>query len=80
VTWTRDGRYLLFAKGTTSYPATNTVFRVPVSGGEPQRLALTMEGRTVSLRVHPDGRRLAFTSGERNRRELWVLENLLAGK
>jgi hypothetical protein len=38
-----------------------------------------MEGLNVGVRLHPDGRRIAFTSGER-KSELWVLENLLPAR
>ncbi len=68
LTWTPDGRYLLFAKR-------NQLWRLPAQGGEPEQLDLAMDGLR-DLRVHPDGRRLAFTAG-RNRQEIWVMENFL---
>ena len=74
--WTRDGQYLIFAKVHPQQPA--SLWRIPVKGGEPQRLELTMSGlRDLrGLRVHPDGRQLAFTGGER-KLEIWVMENFL---
>lgn len=74
VVWTPDGRYLLFAK--RSADGSNSVWRVRAEGGEPQKLHLATEGANIGLRVHPDGRRIAFTSGERTS-EIWVLENVL---
>jgi hypothetical protein len=29
------------------------------------------------MRVHPDGRRIAFTADEPTRSEVWVMENFL---
>jgi len=69
--WTRDGRHLLFSK--RGMPA--ELWRVPVEGGEPQRLGLAMWGRG-GVRVHPDGRRIAFTNMTPYG-GLWVMENLL---
>lgn len=74
VTWTPDGKHLLFAKRSGRGP--HSLWRVPAEGGEAQKLNLTMEGNNVGLRIHPDGRRVAFTSGVRAS-EIWVLENLL---
>ena len=46
-------------------------------GGERRNLGLAMNGRPFGLCVHPDGRRIAFTSGTPRRPEVWVLKNLL---
>lgn len=74
VTWTADGKQLLYA--TRGDGGNGSLWRVPVAGGEPQKLPVPVQGAFVSLRVHPDGRRILFTSGERSS-EIWVLENLL---
>jgi Tol biopolymer transport system component len=68
IAWMPDGRHLLFGKG-------DEMWRIPVAGGEPQRLGLAMD-RLRGLSVHPDGRRIAFTSGAPEI-EVWVMENLL---
>ncbi|MDA2925049.1 tetratricopeptide repeat protein [Acidobacteria bacterium AH-259-L09] len=72
--WTPDGRYLLFGK---SHPTEKKVvlWRIPAEGGEPQKLGLAMEG-LVHLRVHPDGRQIAFTARQ-FKQEVWVMENFL---
>jgi Tol biopolymer transport system component len=75
VAWTPDGRYLLFVKRSLK-GRPHSVWRIPAAGGVPQPLDLPMDGLNVGLRIHPDGRRVAFTSGE-PRGEIWVLENLL---
>jgi Tol biopolymer transport system component len=53
-------------------------WRVDVEGGTPQPVALAMEnfGYVGNVNVHPDGRRIAFTS-EYNKSEVWALENFL---
>lgn len=74
VAWTADGRQLLYV--TSGADGSGSLWRVPAAGGEPQKLGVPVQGPFVSLRVHPDGRRIIFTSGERSS-EIWVLENLL---
>jgi Tol biopolymer transport system component len=73
--WTPDGSQLLFRQGSE-------LWRIPAEGGEPRRLGLTSHtggfSSGASLSVHPDGRRIAFSSGEQNI-EVWVLENFLPG-
>jgi Tol biopolymer transport system component len=82
--WTRDGRYLVVArlteKAQNSHTDPTELWRVPVGGGEPQRIGPRME-RIRFPSVHPDGRRIAFDSGTfRVRRlEVWALENFLPG-
>jgi Tol biopolymer transport system component len=69
LTWMPDGRDLLFVRN-------NEVWRLPVTGGEPQPVGLTMKGMR-GLSVHPDGRRIAFTAGSPEI-EIWVMENLFS--
>jgi len=68
VTWTRKGRYLLFSRR-------GEVWRVPADGGDAVKLDLPRMESLRELRVHPDGRRLAFTAGV-GAAEVWVMENL----
>ncbi len=71
--WTPDGRYLLFGKrkdGATE------LWRIPVEGGGPQSLGLTME-KIEHLSIHPDGRRIAFTGPGSGHNGVWVMENFL---
>ena len=75
VAWTPDGRHVLFGRHTASQQEITELWRIPAEGGEPQRLELAMEN-LVDLRVHPDGRRLAFTAGQK-KAEIWVMENFL---
>ncbi len=50
-------------------------WQVPLSGGEPRKLNLNL-GNASPLRVHPDGRQVAYSSGN-DVWEVWVLENFL---
>lgn len=75
VVWSRDGRHLLFAKRNQE----QNLYKVAVAGGEPQKLDLSVGGTNIGLRMHPDGRRIAFTSGERMS-EFWVIQGLLTSR
>jgi len=77
--WTTDGKYILFSKPVDSKGATEEwdLWRVPLEGGEAQRLDLGMDCGAPS--VHPDGHQIAFTSrGRASIDEVWVLDNLLS--
>ncbi|MEE8537829.1 MAG: hypothetical protein V3S71_07440 [Acidobacteriota bacterium] len=80
IAWTADGQDVLFAKrsGTSVEEQNIELWRISVDGGAPWRLgALAMEGLD-HVRVHPDGRRIAFTAGP-DKYEVWVMENFLPG-
>ena len=85
VTWTPDGRHLLFIKAKIlSYDEQiNELWRIPTEGGEPEKLReLELDKQLVyELRpgsFHPDGQRIAFrrSDGE-SQSEIWVMDNLL---
>ncbi len=78
LTWTPDGRYLLYSRLKDEANGLCELCRVPVEGGEPQNLGLTMKLYT-HLSVHPDGSRIAFTGpGPRPGNEIWAIENFLS--
>ncbi len=74
VAWTPDAREVLFGR-QTGPDGTVELWRVPAGGGEARRAGLSMLDLR-NLRLHPDGRRVVFTSGQ-NKGELWVMENFL---
>ena len=76
VGWTPDAREILFARDLklATTPST-TLWRIRIDGGEPRKLDLGMNVLN-DIRFHPDGRRVAFDSGQRGN-EIWVMEHLL---
>jgi Tol biopolymer transport system component len=72
VAWLHGGKHILFIR---SKAKSNELWRVPAEGGEPGRLNLAMPNMT-ELRVHPDGRRIAFTARTEHE-EVWAMENFL---
>ncbi|HEX4950603.1 MAG TPA: hypothetical protein VFZ34_28315, partial [Blastocatellia bacterium] len=73
--WMTDGRALLLTKGNSRNNEPNAeLWRVPIAGGAIQKFTWPME-RVRDLRIHPDGKRLAFTSGNQTF-EVWAMENL----
>ncbi len=75
VAWAPDGQSVLFVKQPNARDPKTELWLVPVQGGEPRKLDLTAEG-IRDLRIHPDGRRVAYTSGG-DRSAVWVIENFL---
>jgi hypothetical protein len=59
LTWTPDQRYLVFADDA------GTLWRVPVNGGEPERIGVSMDGSIQGPQVQPDGRGLLLHDAER---------------
>jgi Tol biopolymer transport system component len=66
--WMPDSTAVLIS--TTGNPA--ALWRTPLDGGQPQRLEVRLERRD-GIRLHPDGRRIAFTTGQTHS-EVWVLD------
>jgi Tol biopolymer transport system component len=75
--WAPDSRGVLFVKQPNPDNPKTELWLVPVQGGEPRKLDLGAPDMR-ELCVHPDGRRIAFTSGG-DRSEVWVMENFLPG-
>jgi Tol biopolymer transport system component len=68
-TWTPDGKHLLFSKRTSE------IWRVNIETGKQERIGPEIPG-LFRATMHPDGKRIAFTTVERSS-ELWVMENFL---
>jgi len=72
LSWSLDSRFLFFTKdgGRTSQ-----LWRVAVESGGSEKLGIAMKG-LLEARVHPDGRRIAFSAWEFGG-ELWAMERFL---
>ena len=70
IDWTPDGHSIVFRKG-------QEVWVIAVSGGSPRKVDLG-SGPVLDLHIHPDGRRVAFTTRNKRTQEVWAAENLLS--
>ncbi len=68
LSWSADGRFLFFSKD-------GGLWRVAVESGVSEKLGIAMKG-LLEVRVHPDGRRIAFSAAEFGG-ELWAMERFL---
>ena len=72
VKWTPDGKSLLYDVRWPAEPAREPeLWQVGVEGGTPERLDVSVE--LNRLRLHPDGKRVAFWTQEA-RTEIWLME------
>ncbi|MFO7733185.1 MAG: tetratricopeptide repeat protein [Candidatus Aminicenantes bacterium] len=75
--WTMDGKYVLYTKLREGGKEMYDLWRVPAAGGEPEKLDLGMR-RLMHIKIHPDGRRIAFTASQKpSKSEVWIMENFL---
>lgn len=77
IEWTRDSERLVFTQSEAGIPST---WVLPLDGRAPIRIdpAISAPNSNV-LRIHPDGRRVAFAAGE-SRFAVWTLENFLTSR
>jgi Tol biopolymer transport system component len=75
ITWTADGKYILFARKGPSDQRWE-LCRISADGGQPEKLGLEMR-RLFLMSVHPDGQHIAFKSTTGRPAEVWVMENFL---
>lgn len=76
VSWSQDGRSILFNQEQTEGASHWGVMQVPADGSGPAKLLIAtppLQGFDVS----PDGSRIAFSANERVT-ELWALDNVLS--
>jgi len=82
ITWTPDGKYILFViippGNSLRQPEKNkcSLWRIPAEGGEPEKLGLEMNS-IEHPSVHPDGQHIAFFTIIAKLAEVWVMENFL---
>jgi hypothetical protein len=75
--WSPDGQFVLFTTFNTNGKSPHEVWRIPASGGKPERLG-TIDGATQinPVAVSPTGATLAYTTGT-PLNELWILKDFL---
>jgi Tol biopolymer transport system component len=69
--WTPDSRRIVFVQRSGKQ---FEILVIPAEGGQSRRTGIHMNGIRF-LRLHPDGKRIAFQGGETGG-EVWVIENL----
>lgn len=76
-TWAPDSSVVLVRKEKPGGDrAGDEYWQIPIPVGDPRRLGLDLRiGNVPWLSVHPDGRQVAYTSGQ-SEAEVWALENL----
>ncbi|RLD89955.1 MAG: hypothetical protein DRJ29_16145 [Bacteroidetes bacterium] len=77
-TWTPDGKYILYTMKSPKKEIKKwDLYRIPVEGGESEKLGMEMSGFITNLSIHPNGRNIAFSITEQSNAEIWVMENFL---
>jgi len=75
--WTPDSKYLIFATSIGTETGTSTYWSHAVSTGERVKIqGLNPKTGATTLRIHPDGRRVAFSMGQQQL-QVWTLSNFL---
>jgi Tol biopolymer transport system component len=75
-TSTPDGNWVVY-KGTDA-AGKQSLFRVPIGGGQPQRLGdLPVQGQFQGIWRSPDGRQILAVSMDWTKYDLWVLDNFV---
>ncbi len=71
-----DGKWLIYSVTTVNLDQnakTTELFVVPVTGGEPQKLAVAQPGDS-GPQFAPDGKRILFLSGREGGQQVWVAD------
>jgi hypothetical protein len=76
MTWTADGKSLLFAKGRRDLiDDPHEIWKISISEGRVENLGMKSE-YVVDIRVHPDNHRIVIST-QTDSSEVWVMENFL---
>ena len=79
LSWTADGKQVLFFKRTGEPSHESELWAVPVETGKPQKLGI-QAGYILQLDVHPEGKRIVFGGYSRDDEpQVWVMEGLIPG-
>jgi Tol biopolymer transport system component len=78
-TWSADGKYIFCSRraGRAGINFRFELWRIPVNGGQPEKVGIEMPGYIDYMSAHPDGERLAFENMAPSPAEVWVLQNFL---
>ncbi len=74
--WHPDGGSILFLVAEDAKDAQVSLWQVPAQGGSARQITKPFRGMNW-LRVHPDGKRIAFSSQMVLQHEVWALEHFL---
>jgi Tol biopolymer transport system component len=74
--WSPDQRYLIFAQPDGRELSPQSLWKVPVAGGQPEKMGVSAS-QIFAAQMRPDGRQIAFTSRENTVQAIWALENFL---
>ena len=75
--WSADNQFILFTTLRTGAPPPHELWRVPVSGGPPERLGSIAGATQINpVAFNPKGWALAYTAGT-PLQEIWMMENFL---
>jgi Tol biopolymer transport system component len=80
--WSADSRFVTLFKKPAAAGDAPELWLVPVAGGATQKAPVSLpvdRMKGVEIALHPDGKHIAFSIGDSGQREVWALENLLAG-
>lgn len=69
IQWASDGASILFVMKRHSVDPHSQVYRIPVSGGEAQKISHA-KGNVLNFKLSPDGQKLAFTMKEEEPEEV----------
>ena len=75
VAWSPDGRFVIFSDGKSGGPY--DLLRVPVAGGEPERLGLTVDKAIGDVAVQPNGQSIVVVMSDGEPPGMRVIEKLL---
>jgi Tol biopolymer transport system component len=70
---TPDGTSLLYED--TDSMGRNSLFRIPLAGGQPERVADFPGNPNAGLHISPDGRQLIAVTFRWDKYDLWILDN-----
>lgn len=80
IAWTPDNKHVIFEVGAYESKEPHEILRVPVNGGNPERVLLLddlfSQGLIWNIEVHPDGQQVVMDVKTGHDTEIWVMENL----